>query len=230
MVAPRSAKCRNVLGGVITAVLLVLPGGCNNYDATADPVIPVASVPSVFVDELALHEGKVCPKRLPTGDDPKGYGFGTEEPATVVPTIAIPDKGWVCLYAPVEGPRQPDGDAFFKWIRGGSAIALGASSLAELSEQVSELAPPTGWAERMCTADLGPRWMLVISTQGDLTGVVIDDYGCNDVRLTDEPFKTAPGEAEQIGTVPGVLDALTCRSCAPLNRDLLRAIKNARRQ
>jgi hypothetical protein len=34
--------------------------------------------------------------------------------------------------------------------------------------------------------------MLVIARAGDLTGVVIDDYGCSDIRLTDEPFETAP--------------------------------------
>jgi hypothetical protein len=179
---------------------------------------------------LALHHGKVCPKRLPTGDDPDGYGFGTDEPATVAPTFTVPDEGWICLYGPVEGPRQPNGDAFFKWIRGGKATSLGKSLLVDLFEQVGELAPPTEWEDRVCTADLGPRGMLVLSTQGDLTGVVIDDYGCNDVRLTDEPFETAPGEADQVGTVSGVLDALTCRSCAPDNRELLRAIKNARRQ
>jgi hypothetical protein len=59
--------------------------------------------------------------------------------------------------------------------------------------------------DRVCTADLGSRLMLVYSHGNDLTGVVVDDFGCGDVRLTDEPFRTVPGEATQAGTVRGVL-------------------------
>ncbi|MDP9443546.1 MAG: hypothetical protein M3P83_04015 [Actinomycetota bacterium] len=47
--------------------------------------------------------------------------------------------------------------------------------------------------------------MLVYTHPGDLTGVVIDDYGCARIRLTDDPFQTAPGDSGQEGTVPGVL-------------------------
>jgi hypothetical protein len=38
------------------------------------------------------------------------------------------------------------------------------------------------------------------------TGVVVDDYGCRDVRLTDNPHTTPPGADDQAGTVGGVLD------------------------
>lgn len=47
--------------------------------------------------------------------------------------------------------------------------------------------------------------MLVYATGRDLTGVVVDDFGCGDVRLTDDPFKTPPGDATQDTTVAGVL-------------------------
>ena len=40
---------------------------------------------------------------------------------------------------------------------------------------------------------------------GDLTGVVVDDYGCRDVRLSDDPHTTAPGADDQDGAVGGVL-------------------------
>ena len=59
----------------------------------------------------------------------------------------------------------------------------------------------------MCTADLGPRFVLVYRHGTDLTGVSVDDYGCNDVRLTDDPFTTVVGEASQGGAVRGVLRA-----------------------
>ena len=58
-----------------------------------------------------------------------------------------------------------------------------------------------------CTEELGPRWLLVTSTGGDLTGVVVDGYGCGDVRLTNDPYVTAPGDPQTGATVPGVLDA-----------------------
>lgn len=48
--------------------------------------------------------------------------------------------------------------------------------------------------------------MVAYSHDGDLTGVVVDDYGCRDVRLTDNPHTTPPGADNQVGTVGGVLD------------------------
>ncbi len=52
---------------------------------------------------------------------------------------------------------------------------------------------------QMCTADLGPRYVLVLSSGGDLTSVVLDDFGCHTVRVSDDLHETAPGE----GDVPG---------------------------
>jgi hypothetical protein len=46
----------------------------------------------------------------------------------------------------------------------------------------------------------------VYTHDGDLTGVVIDDYGCRNVRLTDNPHTTPPGADDQDGTVGGVLN------------------------
>ena len=61
---------------------------------------------------------------------------------------------------------------------------------------------------RVCTEELGPRWMLVLSRSGDLTGVVVDGYGCRDVRLTDEPFTTVAGEGAVEGVLTGPADLL----------------------
>jgi hypothetical protein len=36
--------------------------------------------------------------------------------------------------------------------------------------------------------------------------VVVDGYGCRDVRLTADPHATPPGADDQHGTVGGVLD------------------------
>ena len=85
----------------------------------------------------------------------------------------------------------------------GEPQPVAAQKLARLQRALAALAPAD--SERACTSDLGPRWMVVSSHDGDLTGAVVDDYGCRDVRLTDDPHETPPGEDDQGGVVGGVL-------------------------
>ena len=77
--------------------------------------------------------------------------------------------------------------------------------LAGLDQRLDALEPIE--SNQVCNMDLGPRFMLVYRHGTDLTGVSVDDYGCKDVRLTDDPFTTVVGEATQGGTVRGVLQA-----------------------
>ncbi len=76
------------------------------------------------------------------------------------------------------------------------------ADLPTLQAALDDLALADG--SRICTDDLGARWMVVLSHEGDLTGVVVDDYGCRDVRLTDNPHLSPPGADDQEGTVGGV--------------------------
>ncbi|MBI2242410.1 MAG: hypothetical protein HYU55_00075 [Nocardioides sp.] len=99
--------------------------------------------------------------------------------------------------------RAPGGGARYSWDRTGPARLLDAATTEELADALDDLTLLEG--EQACTADLGPRWMIVYDHGGDLTGVVVDDYGCRDVRLTDEPFATPPGAPGQEGTVEGIL-------------------------
>lgn len=181
---------------VLAAVVVVT--GCSE-DGGSRAVDPEA--PSV--DERGAHDGEVCPDRLPLGDDP-GYGFGTDEPAESSPSLPDPDAAWVCRYDPVEAGPGPDGDGTSTaWELHGGARPVESAQLADLARDLTELVPAE--THRMCTADLGPRWMLVVAHDDDLTGVVVDAFGCRDIRMTDEPFETPPGEATQPGTVSGVL-------------------------
>ncbi|QGG41747.1 hypothetical protein [Aeromicrobium yanjiei] len=61
--------------------------------------------------------------------------------------------------------------------------------------------------ERACLADLGPRYLLVYAYDAGLAGVTADAFGCEDVRLTDDPAETAPGERGAPGSVPGILQS-----------------------
>ena len=163
----------------------------------------VAAPQSTLVDEMALHHGGVCPGQLPTGEDPDGYGFGTHEAARRKPSLLAPESAWVCRYNPVPEGSGPHGaGSRFLWRLDGAPKPVAPERLTAFASSLSELEPQGNDA---CTADLGPRWMLVYSHARDLTGVVVDDYGCHTVRLTDDPFTRAPGDPGQVGTVSGQL-------------------------
>lgn len=154
--------------------------------------------PQTAVDELAAHEGAVCPPELvDPGDD---HGFGTDTPAESELDLPPADAAYVCRYAAVDNGPAERGGKRIGWRLEGEQEAVAEEDLARVDELLGQLEPAA--EHRACTADLGPRWMLVHVAGSDTTGVVIDDFGCRDVRVTDDPFTLAPGEA---GDGSGVL-------------------------
>lgn len=186
------------LVGLVTA-LLALTGCDLPWSSTQ-----VADTPEVRPSELTDAGGRPCPAELPIGKDPSGHGFGNEEVADELPTLLEPQEAWVCQYNPFDVRTTANGGTVYGWRRDGQPRPVAADDLKDLKDALHDLAP----ADRSggCTADLGARWMVVYSHDGDLTGVVVDDYGCRDVRLTDDPHTTPPGADNQDGTVGGVLD------------------------
>ncbi|MFP5252673.1 MAG: hypothetical protein ACLGH4_02630 [Actinomycetes bacterium] len=184
-----------VLLSLATAALAL--SGCGQTTLTAN-------TPEVRTGELVDAGGQPCPKRMPIGEDPSGHGFGVEEVADQPPTLLEVQEAWVCQYNPVDVGTTSSGGAVFGWRREGQPQPVAADDLADLQDALDDLAP----ADRGggCNDDLGPRWMVAYSHDGDLTAVVVDDYGCRDVRLTDDPHTTPPGADNQVGTVGGVLD------------------------
>lgn len=190
---------------VLTAALLALTAcGTSDQDSATDPGGTTTDLARTdpAVDELAAQDGP-CPGRLPGGDD----AFGGTDPAASAPDLAAPDRAWVCTYVLRSGPAAgPDGPA---WTRQTRPQQVVADRLPGLATSLDELAPAD--PGRLCTKDLGPRYLLVLADDGDagtdLTGVVVDGFGCRDVRLTDDPSTTPPGEASTPGVVPGVLSA-----------------------
>lgn len=176
----------------------------------------VAPTQTVLVDEMTAHGGQVCLRQLPTSvDDPAGHGFGTDEPATEKPSLLTPESAWVCRYLPVDAGSTLDGGARFVWQREGEPTPLTQAQLTAMVPLLTELAPQ---GDQACPADLGPRLVMVFSHSRDLTGVVVDDYGCGSVRLTNEPFLRAPGDPGQEGTVPGRL-SMPSQFLAELRRE-----------
>ena len=184
----------------VLAATLIAPflSGCGGDD---EPTAVDTS--DSVVDELAAHDGKACPDTLPPAAD----GVTADQPATTVPELPAIEEAWVCQYSPTDAQVGSDGSGSpFDWALEGERHPVDAGLVKDLEASLAELAPPA--ESQLCTADLGPRFMLAYAAEGgDLTGVVVDDFGCQGAQLTDEPFETVPGAASGDGLVPGILIA-----------------------
>lgn len=157
-------------------------------------------------DELALHGGP-CPRVLPDPvDDQGGHGFGTRRAAASSLDLPVPEQVWICRYQVQEVGRTATGGTRYRWIREVLPRRIDDRRLTEVAGSMAGLTTLDG-GERMCSADLGPRYLLVGSVDGDLTGVAVDDFGCDEVRLSNDPFVTAPGDPQDGVTAPGVFAA-----------------------
>lgn len=201
---PRHRPTATRTGAVLAGVLLTLLAGCGDDrpDRATDPSAAPSTSPSTRSGELADHDGAPCPTQLPTSDR-----RAVDEPAPAAPDlaalVAAADAGWACRYDP--GGTGPDGGSGTAagWDLAGPPRPIDPADLRTLGPLLAELRPASG--RRVCTMDLGPRWLVVLADAGDLTGIVVDGFGCRDVRLTDDPHRTPPGAARGEGVVPGVL-------------------------
>ena len=199
-VSPRPRTVGRIGSVVGLAAAVAVVSGCGlPWSRTT-----TAKKPEVHASELTDVGGVPCPQELPIGDDPSGHGFGTREVAEERPTLLEPQVAWVCRYNAFDVATTPGAGTIYGWRRAGQPETVPAGDLPDLQAALNDLAPPD--RRRGCDADLGSRWMVVYSHAGDLTGVVVDDYGCRDVRLTDNPHVTPPGAGDQHGTVGGILD------------------------
>lgn len=182
---------------------LIAAAGLISCGAAHDQVAGTkAASRSDSVDELSPHHGRFCPTVLPRAAR-ESYGFGTDQPAASAPTLSKPQEAWICRYDARDVAPDRSNGAWYQWVRQDEPRRLDADELDTLSTAIEQLRPPT--ADYACTADLGPRYLVSYAVRNDLTGLVIDDYGCGEVRLTDDPFTTVPGDPSQPGTVAGVL-------------------------
>lgn len=164
---------------------------------------PTADSPEVRTGELDAANNRPCPQELPIGDDPGGHGFGVEAAAEKLPTLLEPQETWMCHYNTSDVGATPSGGTTYGWGHTGQPVPVAPSDVPNFQDALNDLSLPD--LNEACTADLGPRWMVVWTHDGDLTGVVVDDFGCRSVRLTDNPHTTPPGADDQDGTVAGVL-------------------------
>lgn len=162
-----------------------------------------AESPTVRPGEMSSAGDQLCPSDLPIADDPSGHGFGVERAAEELPSLLQPQEAWVCRYDSFDRAAASSGGVVLGWRLAGRPEPVATADLPDLRAALEELNLPD--PNQACTDDLGPRWMVVYSHDGDLTGLVVDDFGCLSVRLTDRPHTTPPGEQDQEGAVGGVL-------------------------
>lgn len=160
--------------------------------------------PTVQPEQLSKAGGEPCPDELPVGEDPSGHGFGVDHAAEQLPHLLDPQESWVCGYETYDRDSTSDGGLVYGWRRMGEPQPVAPADLPALRSALDGLSLVR--PDQACTADLGPRWLVVYSHDGDLTGVLVDGYGCRDVRLTDDPHSTPPGTTQQGGMVSGLLD------------------------
>ncbi len=171
-----------LIAAVVGALALT---GCSGDDGDSEPDDPRAGL-----SEVDAYSSEECPTELVQPE-----GGTVDEPATEAPSLAAPESAFVCVYDPSSDQTR--------WQLSDEPVPVEAKELRAITRLLTRLEPAQ--ADRSCSGKSGPRWVLVSTTGKELTGVVVDDFGCTDVRLSDNPFENAPGEATQDGTVSGVL-------------------------
>lgn len=171
------------------------------FDLATEPtmVIPEPAKPGQpeGESELVAADNEPCPTAMPTS--PRDDAATTA--AVSDARFMRPDQAWVCRYiATSSGGPSTDQSGPGTWTLDGSVVELNKTQLRTIAPQLKGLTPIT---PNRCTLDLGPRWVLVLATEGDLTGIAIDDFGCNITSLTENPHTIEPGTLTQHGVVGG---------------------------
>ncbi|MDF1603880.1 hypothetical protein [Nocardioides sp. YIM 152315] len=193
--------------GLLAPLLALTLAGCGDSSSprATEPSEEPAPSSQPPTESAAPPIDELCPARLALPADPDAPGSGTSGDADEAPSLPTPEQAWTCRYDPVDAGQRPEGGPGYAWVRHGEPRVVGDADLDDLAEALAHLAPFDD-AGRMCTTDLGPRWLVVYPHDDGLVGVVVDDFGCRDVRLTDDPAETPPGAAEGDGLVRGALD------------------------
>ncbi|WP_062203173.1 hypothetical protein [Demequina salsinemoris] len=169
----------------VAALASVLTGCSGDAGSSGDQGSAAAG------SELAAHDGVACPESLVDSSD--RYGLGVDLEGDAMPELGGYDAVWLCEYVPIDRPQEDGNGTFSSWQVATTPVELAEQDLPVVADVLDRLTVAP--SDMDCTADLGPRELIVLVDGGDLTGVAIDVFGCGTVRLTDDPYLTAPGES-----------------------------------
>lgn len=148
----------------------------------------------------------VCPETLAQASR-ESYGFGTSRPASGAPSLPEPEEAWVCQYHSADVSEPGSNGAWVEWRVNGDPRRLDDEIRAALASDLAGLRPPEPEPEHACSGEGGPRYLVAYRSRDQTVGIVIDDFGCDEVRLTDDPATVPAGESDADGLVPGFLTA-----------------------
>ncbi len=172
------------------AVTAILLAGCGS-----DPA-PTATDDSPTPTETPAA-APACPATLFDGNRAESKTASAE--ATATPQWGDISAAWVCTYTPgVSTEERKSG-----WTLAGDQVEVTGADLDTLRTGLAGLLVPE--ENRGCTMDLGPRSLVLAQVDGGTVGIVMDHFGCRDVRLTSDPAGAVAGTTSDLGTVPGTL-------------------------
>lgn len=191
-----------MLARCASAVLLVgaFASGCGSDGATTP-----RSDASVSAVELA------CPDQL--ARDSAGR-TESDDDATTLPRIAVPDQAWMCSYWQT---GEYGSDAGYVWELQAEPVEIVGDDLAELGRLLPTAFELPTWESEdgttiVCPANLGPRVVVVMRSGDVTTGIAYDQFGCADVRLTDDLAGVVIGTSGRSDLVAGNLRATSSYS------------------
>lgn len=176
----------------IGAAALAL-AGCTNDADNAQTQTPTFAAPD-----------QVCPAQLPL---PPGGSEESWDLAAESPELPAPDAAWLCEYTVNDFAADGEGPPDWVWSREGEPRELADAGLDVAGDLLSDLSVFPD--EIACTADLGPRWLVAFQVRDELWGVTINEYGCREARLTEDPFAVAAGHSQDPRLVQGSLQPPT---------------------
>ncbi len=185
-------------GLCVAALALMLTGCSGDTEHSGDQ----GSAPAG--SELAAYDGVACPDSLVDSSD--RYGLGLDLEGDALPEVGGYDAAWLCEYVPLDRPLEDGNGTFSSWYLATTPVELAEEDLPVVDDVLDRLTVAPDSMD--CLADLGPRELVVLVDDGDLTGVAFDVFGCGTVRLTEDPYVTAPGESteETLESGPLIVD------------------------
>lgn len=144
-----------------------------------------------------------CPARLAEAEDP------APRATTDAPTLPQLRDAVTCTY-------QLSGDDGAAWVLEGEPRPVPEDVLADVQDAAGGLEPVA--PDQMCTADAGPRQLLVAASDEGTVALVAEAFGCREVLFTSDPASVPPGEADTALAPPGRFGS------APRLADLLGAV------